>query len=96
MGTLDNYKLVTSENIRYFLIIAATTGSGAIFLYYYGLVRIRAIMATICELFFPVSAIFFDYIVNGKILSPVQWVATVIMVFAIIKLTAQKPIIDKE
>jgi len=93
MGTFNNFNLVTGENLLYFIIIAATTGTGAIFLYYYGLVRIRAIMATICELFFPVSAIFFDYIVNGKTLSPVQWVATVIMVFAIIKLTAQKPVI---
>ncbi|MCD4696000.1 MAG: EamA family transporter, partial [Bacteroidales bacterium] len=69
---------------------AFTTGSGAIFLFYYGLVRIRAIIATICELFFPISAIFFDYIVNGKILSPVQWVAAVIMIFSIIKLNEQK------
>jgi drug/metabolite transporter (DMT)-like permease len=89
MGTFNNYKIVTGENLLYFFIIGITTGSGAIFLYYYGLVRIRAIMATICELFFPVSAIFFDYIVNGKILSPVQWVATVIMIFAIVKLTTQ-------
>ena len=92
MGTFNNYKLVTGENLLYFFIIGITTGSGAIFLYYYGLVRIRAIMATICELFFPVSAILFDYLVNDKILSPIQWVATVIMVFAIIKLTAQKPV----
>ena len=92
MGTLNNYELVTEENLLYFFIIGITTGSGAIFLYYYGLVRIRAIMATICELFFPVSAILFDYLVNDKILSPVQWIATIIMIFAIVKLTAQKPV----
>jgi len=96
MGTFNNYKLVTSENLLYFFIIGITTGSGAIFLYYYGLVRIRAIMATICELFFPVSAILFDYLVNDKILSPVQWVATIIMIFAIVKLTAQKPVEKRE
>ncbi len=96
MGTFNNYKLVTNENLLYFFIIGITTGSGAIFLYYYGLVRIRAIMATICELFFPVSAILFDYLVNDKILSPVQWIATIIMIFAIVKLTAQKPVEVKE
>ncbi|MCD4790324.1 MAG: DMT family transporter, partial [Bacteroidales bacterium] len=76
-GKFNQFSVTTNENWMFFLIIAFTTGSGAIFLFYYGLVRIRAIIATICELFFPISAIFFDYIVNGKILSPVQWVAAV-------------------
>lgn len=88
-GKFNQFSATTGENWMFFLIIAFTTGSGAIFLYYYGLVRIRAIIATICELFFPISAIFFDYIVNGKILSPVQWVAAVIMIFSIIKLNEQ-------
>jgi drug/metabolite transporter (DMT)-like permease len=88
-GTYDQFSKTTSENWLFFLIISFTTGSGAIYLYYYGLVRIRAIMATIAELFFPVSAIFFDYFVNGKILSTVQWIAAVIMIFAIVKLTGK-------
>ena len=88
-GKFNQFSVTTNENWMFFLIIAFTTGSGAIFLFYYGLVRIRAIIATICELFFPISAIFFDYIVNGKILSPVQWVAAVIMIFSIIKLNEQ-------
>ncbi len=70
-----------------FLLIGLTTGSGAIFIYYYGLRRVKAIVATISELLFPVSAIFFDYVVNGSVLSPVQFVAAAVMVFAIIKLS---------
>jgi drug/metabolite transporter (DMT)-like permease len=46
-------------------------------------------MATIAELFFPVSAIFFDYFINGRMLSVVQWIAALIMIFAIIKLTGK-------
>ena len=88
-GTYVQFSVTTSENWLFFLIISFTTGSGAIYLYYYGLVRIRAIMATIAELFFPVSAIFFDYFINGKMLSAVQWVAALIMIFAIIKLTGK-------
>jgi len=88
-GTFNQFGKVTPENLLFFLIISFTTGSGAIYLYYYGLVRIRAIMATIAELFFPVSAIFFDYFINGKMLSAVQWVAALIMIFAIIKLTGR-------
>ena len=88
-GVLNQFGIITPENILFFLIISFTTGSGAIYLYYYGLVRIRAIMATIAELFFPVSAIFFDYFINGRMLSVVQWIAALIMIFAIIKLTGK-------
>jgi len=76
----------TSLNWMIFLIIAFTTGSGAIFLFYYGLTKIRAILATICELFFPISAIFFDYFINDNKLSPVQWLAAIIMIGAIVNL----------
>lgn len=85
-GTFTEFSATTNENWLFFLIIAVTTGSGAIFLFYFGLIRIRAIIATICELFFPFSAIIFDYIFNHKILDPVQWIAAAVMIFAIIKL----------
>ena len=71
----------------FFVLIGLTTGSGAIFIYYYGLRRVKAIVATISELLFPISAIFFDYVVNGSILSPVQLISAAVMVFAIIKLS---------
>jgi len=70
-----------------FVLIGLTTGSGAIFLYYYGLRKVRAIVATICELFFPISAILFDYLINHKVLSPVQWCSAGLMLFAIVKLS---------
>ncbi len=70
-----------------FVIIGLTTGSGAIFIYYYGLRRVRAMDATISELLFPVSAIFFDYFVNGSLLSPVQLISAAVMIFAIIKIS---------
>ncbi len=85
-GRISQFGEITTNNWIYFLIIAFTTGSGAIFLYYYGLIRIRAMLATMCELFFPLSAIVFDYVFNGKILNPVQWVAAAVMIFAIIQL----------
>jgi drug/metabolite transporter (DMT)-like permease len=73
-----------------FAIIGITTGSGAIFLYYFGLTRIRAMLATICELCFPVSAILFDYLVNDRILTPLQWVSAAVLIFAILKLSLEK------
>ena len=87
-GLFEQLEVTTTTNWIFFVIIGLTTGSGAIFIYYYGLRRVKAIIATISELLFPVSAILFDYIFNGSILSPVQILSAAIMVFAIIKLNS--------
>jgi len=86
-GSMSEFDLTTKTNWIYFVIIGLTTGSGAIMIYYYGLRRVKAIVATISELLFPISAILFDYLFNGNVLSPIQLVAAVLMVFAIIKLS---------
>ncbi len=86
-GSWIELELTTKTNWIYFVIIGLTTGSGAIMIYYYGLRRVKAIVATISELLFPISAILFDYIFNGSVLSPIQLISAVIMVFAIIKLS---------
>jgi drug/metabolite transporter (DMT)-like permease len=85
-GLTTQFTMVTGENWLIFFIIAVTTGSGAIFLYYYGLRKVRAVIATICELFFPVTAIILDYLINDQRLSWLQWVSAVILLFAIINL----------
>jgi len=86
-GKAYQLELTTDVNWIYFIIIGLTTGSGAIFIYYYGLRRVKAIVATISELLFPISAVLFDYLFNGSVLSPVQMLSAVIMVLAIIKLS---------
>jgi drug/metabolite transporter (DMT)-like permease len=78
---------VTGANWTIILIISLTTGSGAIFLYYYGLTRVRASVATICELCLPLSAVLLDYLVNGTILGPWQWVGAALLVGAILRIT---------
>jgi len=89
-GMLADIPKISGFQWSIFFIIGITTGSGAIFLYYFGLTRIRAMLATMCELCFPVSAILFDYLINDKILSPVQWVSAAILIFAILKLSLEK------
>ncbi len=83
-GSYTQFYVTTPENWFYILLIGITTGSGAIFIYYYGLRRVKAIFATISELLFPISAILFDYFINHSILSPIQIVSAAIMVFALI------------
>jgi drug/metabolite transporter (DMT)-like permease len=85
-GTYFEFRQTTTENWLFFILIGLTTGSGAIFIYYYGLRRVKAIIATISELLFPVSAIVFDYLINGSLLSPVQLISAAVMVFSIIML----------
>lgn len=85
-GLFMQFDSLTTENWIVFLIISVTTGSGALFLYYYGLKKVRAVIATICELFFPVTAIILDYLINDQRLSWVQWVSAFVMLFAIINL----------
>ena len=89
-GVFKHIPEITGIQWTIFTVIGITTGSGAIFLYYFGLTRIRAMLATICELCFPVSAIFFDYFINHRVLSPVQWVSAAVLIFAILKLSLQK------
>jgi len=90
IGKLGEFQNVTSTNWIFFLIIAVTTGSGAIFLFYYGLNKVTAIVSTICELFFPISAIVFDYIINDHILSPIQWISATLMILAIVEISYKR------
>ncbi len=81
---------VTGGNWVIILIIALTTGSGAIFLYYWGLNRIRATVATICELCLPLSAVTLDYLVNGTRLGAWQWVGGTLLVASILRITTMR------
>lgn len=86
-GTISSIAAITSFNWLIIWIIVLTTGPGAIFLYLYGLKKIPASLATVFELFYPLSAILFDYIFNNRMLSTVQWTAAIVLVAAVIRLT---------
>ena len=86
-GNFSQFNMITNTNWLIFIIIAFTTGSGAIFLYYYSLKQIKASTATICELCFPMSAIILDYLINKSYLSPIQWFAVALLIFSIIQIT---------
>jgi len=81
------FAAVTEANWAMIVFISMTTGSGAIFLYYYGLTRVRASVATICELCLPLSAVMLDYMVNDSVLGPWQWVGAALLVGAILRIS---------
>lgn len=81
---------ISTNQMIIFLIIAFTTGGAAIFLYYYGLKRISASVASICELAFPLTAVILEYFVHGNILSPVQWIGVFVLFISILKVSGIK------
>lgn len=95
-GLLVEFNSITQMNWIILVIISLTTGSGAILIYYYGLKHIKASVSTIIELFFPISAILFDYFINDNMLSPIQWISAAIMIYAIIKANTGKKSISSK
>lgn len=85
-----NFNQITTLNIFIFILIAFTTGGTAIYLYYYGLRNISASTATICELSFPLTAILLEYFVRGNMLTIIQWIGVIILLFSIIKVSSLK------
>ena len=75
---------VSPDNWAIIFLIAVTTGSGAIFLYYFGLSRVRARVSAICEMCLPLSAILLDYLINRSLLGPWQWVGAAVLLAAIL------------
>jgi len=74
---------------RLFGIIVVTSGATALFIYYYGLRRITASAATICELFWPVSAVALDYFINRNTLTPLQIAAGSVLLLAVVLATKE-------
>lgn len=89
-GDIFSITEVSTKQIIIFLIIAFTTGGAAIFLYYYGLKRISASVASICELAFPLTAVVLEYFVHGNILSPVQWIGAAVLLISILRVSGIK------
>lgn len=81
---------LTKTHWTIFILIPLTTGIFSMYIYYKALTKIKAMTSTICELFFPISAIMLDYFINGAILTPIQWISATIMIYAIIKITFKK------
>ncbi|UCF63413.1 MAG: DMT family transporter [bacterium] len=89
-GLTRGLSLVTSHHLVIFLLIAFTTGGLAIFLYYYGLKKISASVATICELSFPITAVILEYLLRRNFLDSFQWLGVILLIYSIIKVSRVK------
>ncbi|MEA1972009.1 MAG: DMT family transporter [Candidatus Cloacimonadota bacterium] len=95
-GKSFQFSQITNQNWLFFGIIGLTSGTGAIMLYYFGLKHVKAMTSAICELFFPVSAILFDYLINKSVLSIPQWIGAIVLIGAITSLIISQKRFNKE
>lgn len=85
-GYSDSFLKPTSNQLGLFALIAVSTGMLALIIYYKGLSKTPVHISTILELTFPFIAIFIDMKLYHTSLSISQWVATLVLVFAIYKI----------
>jgi drug/metabolite transporter (DMT)-like permease len=83
-------KTIEGHQWGVFFVIAFVTGIISTFAYYFGLKKVKASVATIAELTFPMAAILLEFIIRDNLLSAVQWLAAVLLLFAIYKVSNTK------
>jgi len=71
------------------LLIVFSTGTIALFIYYYGLNRLSASHTTLFELFWPLSAVIIDWIIKGEPLSLSQFLGAIILLTSMTLLTQE-------
>ncbi len=89
-STLPTFALSSGQLLR-FVAIALSTGMVALYVYYKGLARTKATIATFLELVFPVTAVIIDAVLYKSILLPTQYLAALVLLFTAYKLSTLEP-----
>ena len=84
------YSSISNQQWQAIFFIVFTTGTLALFIYYYGLKNIPASHATIFELFWPLSAVLIDWIINEKTLSAMQLTGAIMLLGSMTILSNEK------
>lgn len=77
----------TGSQFAWLALIAVSTGMVALLIYYKGLAKTPVHISTILELTFPFVAILLDMLVNHKYMVFTQWVAAIVLVYSIYKIS---------
>ena len=88
-GEVEAISQVSIENWKYIFIIVLTTGSIALFIYYYGLNHLPASHVTLYELFWPLSAVAIDWYIYGRVMSVVQLLGAAMLLGSILLLSSK-------
>jgi drug/metabolite transporter (DMT)-like permease len=88
LKNFDTIKLISGEHWKTIGIIVFTSGTLAMYIYYFGLKKISASLSTIMELFYPLSAIALDCFINKNFLTPTQIVASIMLLISFYKVVS--------
>ena len=91
----EDFWLITFFHGQLLLLVAFTSGAWALFLYYFGLKRVKASNATIFELAWPLSGVLFDWYFNGNILSPIQIIFSLLLFISFFMIIEEHKAIKK-
>lgn len=86
-GSGTSFIIPTFPQFGFLLLIALSTGMVALLIYYKGLAKTPVHISTILELTFPFIAILLDFVVNHTVLSISQWIAALVLVFVIYRIS---------
>jgi len=84
------YNHISYEQWKSLLLIVISTGTVALFIYYYGLKKLPASHTTLFELFWPLSAVMIDWIIVGSPLSIPQLSGAVILLASMTILSQER------
>ncbi|RJR14044.1 DMT family transporter [Candidatus Parcubacteria bacterium] len=87
LGAAPSLSAITVPQLGILVLIACSSGMGALWIYYRGLKYTKASIATIVELAFPVTAIAIDYFLYGTILTTTQYLAAAVLFFAMYRVS---------
>lgn len=79
-----------NKNLFFLSLFIAFYGLTAILIYYNGLKHVKASVATFCELAFPLTSVIVEAVVLKRFLSPIQTIAAIVLVGAILYLNLGK------
>ena len=86
----SQYELITEmsfTNWSYIILIVISSGSIALFIYYYGLNHLPASHVTIYELFWPLSAVTIDWFIYERVMTAYQFIGAIILLTSIFLLS---------
>ncbi|MCX6757977.1 MAG: DMT family transporter [Candidatus Nomurabacteria bacterium] len=85
-GNKASLTAININQLGLFALIAVSTGMVALLIYYKGLAKTPVHISTILELTFPFIAIFIDMKLYHTVLTPMQWIMSLVLVFSIYKI----------
>lgn len=90
LGASESLAVVTLSQYAFLTAIALSTGMAALWIYYRGLRTTPVRVSAIVELAFPMTAVVIDYFLYGVFLHWSQYLAALVLLFAMYMVAAQQ------